>query len=133
MQRHNEKAMTDAEVQQYLEDNGYPDHIVRAGRPGLIRRWQQFVDEVERGYEFGLHDYRNDLDLRGVLDLIGSAAEPAIAAADARLDALLTAREVRVWESAADQPWWDFGYPANARGYLRRDLIAEGLLDPSAH
>ena len=56
--------MTDAEIRDYLRDNGYPSHIVRGGREGLVRRWRQFVTEVEQGYEFGLEDYRNDLDVR---------------------------------------------------------------------
>jgi hypothetical protein len=120
--------MTDSEVQQYLEDNGYPAHIVRSGRAGLIRRWREFVAEVERGYEFGLEDYRNDLDIRGIVQLIGAEDAPEITDADARLQAMLTGREARVWESVADDPWWDFGYPANASGELRHDLQAEGLI-----
>ena len=35
--------MTDDEITGYLEDNGYPPHIVRAGRAGLVKRWQEFV------------------------------------------------------------------------------------------
>ena len=46
--------MTDAEIQQYLGDNGYPEHIVREGRAGLMRRWREFVEQVERGYALGL-------------------------------------------------------------------------------
>src|SRR5665213_2250029 len=60
-------AMTDEEMAAYLRENGYPEHVVRAGRAGLIERWAKFVAEVERGYRFGLEDYRNDLDLRGIV------------------------------------------------------------------
>lgn len=120
-----EREMSDPEIREYLAGNGYPPHIVRGGREGLIRRWKQFVDEVERGYEFGLEDYRNDLDLRGILLLIG--AEGELQDADARFRALLTATEQRVWESSEGDPWWDFGYPKNAGAGLRRDLIASGL------
>src|SRR5258708_3423698 len=56
-------AMTDAELVEYLRENGYPEHICRAGRAGLLAKWAAFVDEVERGYKLGLEDYRNDLDL----------------------------------------------------------------------
>jgi hypothetical protein len=54
--------MTDQEMAAYLRENGYPEHLVRAGRAGLIERWRKFVEEVEHGYKLGLEDYRNDLD-----------------------------------------------------------------------
>lgn len=119
--------MTDAQVVSYLRENGYPEHIVRGGRQGLVRRWQDFVSEVERGYEFGLEDYRNDLDLRGIIRLIG--AEDAVADADTRFHAMLTGTEQRVWESGEGDLWWDFGYPRNAGKALRQDLTAAGLRD----
>jgi hypothetical protein len=112
--------MSDAEVMLYLRENGYPEHIVRGGREGLIRRWRNFVEEVERGYEFGLEDYRNDLDIRGILRLIG--ADEEVADSDARLQAMLTGTEYRIWESGEGDPWWDFGFPRNAGPALRRDL-----------
>ena len=118
--------MTDAQVRDYLQDNGYPDHVVRAGRQGLISRWGQFVSEVERGHEFGLEDYRNDLDVRGILRLIG--ADDEVADADERFAATLTGIEQRVWESADGDPWWDFGYPRNAGRDLKDDLRSAGIL-----
>jgi hypothetical protein len=119
--------MNDAEIRSYLRDNGYPDHIVRGGKTGLINRWNQFVDEVERGYEFGLEDYRNDLDLRGVIRLIG--ADSDVAAADERLQAMLTNTGQRVWESGEGSPFWDYGFPRNASRALLSDLRSEGLLE----
>jgi hypothetical protein len=41
---------------------------------------------------------------------------------------MLTARQVRVWESAAGDPFWDFGYPKNAGPELMEDLRSEGLI-----
>ena len=117
--------MNDSEIRGYLRDNGYPEHIVKGGRDGLIRRWREFVAEVERGYEFGLEDYRNDLDVRGIIRLI--AAEDDTADADQRFQAMLTATDRRVWESGDGDPWWDFGYPRNASGDLRNDLLSAGL------
>jgi hypothetical protein len=117
--------MTDAEILQYLSDNGYPEHICRGGRAGLIERWRKFVEEVESGYRFGLEDYRNDLDVRGVIALCG--LDEQVAAEDERLEALLTARDHRVWESGAGDPFWDFGYPRNAKGDLLAGLREEGL------
>ena len=117
--------MTDAELANYLRDNGYPEHIARAGRAGLIDRWRKFVEEVERGYKFGLEDYRNDLDLRGIIALAGLDSE--VSELDKRLDALLIERETRIWETSAANPFWDFGYPENAGPALKKDLENEGL------
>lgn len=119
--------MTDEQIMDYLSDNGYPGHIVRGGRAGLLARYREFVAEVERGYRFGLEDYRNDLDLRAVIALVGLDAE--VADADQRLTSMLTGTTKRVWESAPGDPFWDFGYPRNVSADLLADLKAEGLLD----
>lgn len=118
--------MTDAEMAAYLRENGYPEHVVKAGRAGLIERWRKFVDEVERGYKFGLEDYRNDLDLRGILAMLGLDDE--VRDLDQRFEALLTDREKRVWETSAANPFWDFGYPSNAGKQLVEDLQNELLM-----
>jgi hypothetical protein len=117
------KDMTDEEMTGYLRQNGYPEHIIRAGRKGLIDGWGKFVAEVERGYRFGLEDYRNDLDLRGIIAMLGLDAE--VADLDRRFEALLSHREKRVWESSAADPFWDFGYPSNAGPQLLEDIINE--------
>ena len=118
--------LSDDDIRQFLIDNGYPNHIVRGGREGLVRRWQQFVGEVERGYEYGLEDYRNDLDLRGAIEVLGLAAQ--VADADRRLEEMLVAREVRVWESLAGGASWDWGYPRNASRAFLADLVRAGLI-----
>lgn len=117
--------MTDEEMAVYLRDNGYPEHVVRAGRKGLIDRWGKFVAEVERGYRFGLEDYRNDLDLRGIIAMLGLDAD--VNHLDRRFEELLIHREKRLWESSAADPFWDFGYPGNAGPQLMEDIINEGL------
>ena len=117
--------MTDGEIRTYLADNGYPEHLVKAGRAGLIDGWRKFVEEVERGYKFGLEDYRNDLDLRGIIALVGLDGD--VGDLDRRFESMLTDRTVRVWESSANDPFWDFGYPKNASGPLLEDLRNEGL------
>jgi hypothetical protein len=118
--------MTDQEMAVYLRQNGYPEHIVRAGRAGLIARWAKFVAEVERGYRFGLEDYRNDLDLRGIIAMLGLDAE--VAELDRRFEATLTNRDKRVWESSAADPFWDFGYPSSTGSRFLEDIKNEGLL-----
>ena len=117
--------MTDDQIAEYLRSNGYPEHLVRGGRAGLIDRWRQFVEEVEKGYKLGLEDYRNDLDLRGIIAILDLNDE--VKDLDRRFEALLTNRTVRVWETSAGNPSWDFGYPANAR-QLVQDIHNEGLI-----
>ena len=119
--------MTDAQVQDYLRENGYPEHIVREGRAGLLRRWREFVDQVERGYSLGIEDYRNDLDVRGIIAL-AKADNAEVHALDERLRILLTATGVRVWESGPGDAFWDFGNPRNAGADLLDDLRSEKLL-----
>jgi hypothetical protein len=118
--------MTDEEMSAYLRDNGYPEHIVRAGRQGLIERWGKFVGEVEHGYRLGLEDYRNDLDLRGIIAMLGLDDE--VTHLDRRFEATLIHRDKRVWESSADNPFWDFGYPSSTGSHLLEDLQKEGLV-----
>lgn len=119
--------MDNLDIQNYLRDNGYPEHIVREGREGLLRRWREFVEAAEHGYSLGLEDYRNDLDVRAIIALAG-AEDDQIRALDERLRKQLTGRQVRVWESAAGDPFWDFGYPRNAGPALLEDLRGEGLV-----
>ncbi|HEU0124579.1 MAG TPA: hypothetical protein VFQ91_28870 [Bryobacteraceae bacterium] len=119
--------MTEEEIGIYLEDNGFPAHIVRAGSAGLVSRWQEFVAEVERGYSYGLSEYRHDLDIRGAIAVL--ELEDRVTDADARFEGLLVRREIRVWESGGGQPWWDFGFPRNTGGRLLRDLRAAGVPD----
>jgi hypothetical protein len=120
-------SMTDVQLQDYLRENGYPERVVREGRAGLLRRWREFVDQVERGYSLGIEDYRNDLDVRGILALAG-IEDDTLGALDARLQKLLTATGVRVWESGPGDAFWDFGYPRNAGTDLLDDLRREKLL-----
>jgi hypothetical protein len=121
--------MTDRQLRAYLEENGYPEHIRKAGRKGLIAKWTAFVEEVERGYSLGLEDYRNDLDIRGILVLAGLEDDENVIAADRRFRAMLTAKSKRVWESASPgKAFWDYGYPKNASGELLDDLRAEDLV-----
>jgi hypothetical protein len=119
--------LTDGEIQAYLRDNGYPEHVVREGKAGLMRRWRGFIEQAERGYSLGLEDYRNDLDVRAILRLAGAESDPELAELDGRLKAVLTDTGCRVWESAPGNPFWDFGYPRNAGEELLEGLRQEGL------
>ena len=118
--------MTDEQIVEYLRANGYPEHLVRGGSAGLVERWRKFVEEVERGYQLGLEDYRNDLDLRGIIALM--ELDEQVRDLDRRFEALLTNRTTRVWETCAGDPPWDFGYPRNAGKQLLEDIKDEGLV-----
>ena len=113
-------------VREYLEDNGYPRHLVEGGREGLIRRWREFVNEVEQGYKLGLEDYRNDLDVRMIIEQ-AEAGNGEVRELDERLRKMLVPTEQRLWESGPGKPFWDFGYPRNVSGHLLRDLKLEGI------
>ena len=119
--------MTEDQIVGYLEDSGFPAHIVAAGSEGLVNRWNEFVGEVERGYSYRLDDYRHDLDVRGAIAILD--LEDRVREADERFAAMLHHRELRVWESAGSEPWWDFGFPRNASGRLLRDLRDLGAGD----
>jgi hypothetical protein len=122
--------LTDQQIEEYLSENGSPPHVVRAGRSGLIKRWQAFVDEVEGGYRLGLEDYRNDLDLRGILATLGLDDDHGVEQADLRLLKILEPTAKRIWESCEGNHFWDFGYPRNATGELLNDLRREGFIAP---
>ncbi|MCX6637359.1 MAG: hypothetical protein NT090_20080, partial [Acidobacteria bacterium] len=66
---------TDAEIEAYLRENGYPEQVCSSGRAGLIARWGEFAQQVEHGYTQGLEDYRGHLDLRAILALAGMDAQ----------------------------------------------------------
>lgn len=120
--------MTDAEVKEFLKESGYPDHIVKGGRKGLIEQWEKFVREVERGYSLNLEDYRNDLDIRAIIAQAGLQSD--VEDADKRLRGLLVFTEESVWD-CDDNPdaFWLFGYPRNAKGDLLEDLRSEGFVE----
>ena len=115
-------SMTEAEIEEYLRDNGYPEHICRAGRDGLIAKWRKFVEEVERGYRFGLEEYRNDLDIRAILELIESEGEE-LEDIDSRFQAMLTSPDIRVWESAPND------LSVNTHRIVDEDKFYQSILD----
>jgi hypothetical protein len=117
--------MTDEELIDYLRENGFPEPVVRAGPAGLIERWRKLIEEVERGYKSGLEDYRKELDIRGILAML--ELDDSVRDLDNRLEATLIARDQRVWESSAADPFWDFGYPRNACSRFMEDIRKEGL------
>jgi hypothetical protein len=123
-----DRPVSDAKIISYLEDNGYPPHLIHEGRAGLVRRWREFVEQVEKGFRGGLEDYRNVLDIRGILEQADGVDEEVLNS-DQQLKKLLVPANHRVWESAPGDPFWDHGYPRNAGKKLAADLQAEGLAE----
>lgn len=111
---------TEDSVRAILRERGAAGHVVRGGAEGLLASWRRFVDEVQAGYPLGLDDYRNDLDIRTLIEVAGLSGE--VTEEDARLRAMLTHTEVAVWESDVPDAFWVRGYPAHASGELRADL-----------
>ncbi len=116
----------DHSVRAILRARGAADHTVRGGAAGLIEGWRDFVRQVERGYPLGLEDYRNDLDVRTLIEVAQIGSE--VADEDARFRRLLTGTSQAVWSSDAPNAFWVMGYPSNAAGELLADLRAESLL-----
>ena len=119
------EAVDEQAVRATLRGLGASPRVIEGGAAGLISGWQKFVESVERGYKFGLDDYRNELDLRTMIDAVGLA--PQVTAEDERLRALLVNTRQPLWESDAPDPFWVCGYPRNAGDELMSDLRASGL------
>jgi len=117
---------SDEEVRAVLRDRGAAPHLIRGGPKALIERWRSFVAQVERGYPLGIEDYRNDLDLRTLIEVAGIASQ--VEEDDLRLRRILTGTDRAIWSSDVPQAFWVMGYPSNASGQLREDLRAESFL-----
>lgn len=91
----------------------------------LIAKWKKIVEEIESGYSLGLFDYRNDLDVRSLLDEAGGAA--AVEEWDERFRKATTKRKLKVWESDSADAFWIYGIPRRASAEFKEDLKAEGL------
>ncbi len=119
--------MTDAEINDKLKQRGVAEYLIGEGREGLIARWRSFVEEVEAGYRVGLDDYRNDLDLREILEYVGLGNDPEVNALDQRFRSQMQHTAVQVWNSDYAGAFWIHGYPARLSEALSRDLEASGL------
>jgi hypothetical protein len=112
----------DESVRVRLRERGAAEHVIAGGGAKLIENWGRFVGQVEAGYPFGLDDYRNDLDLRALIEAAGLSEQ--VAQEDRRLRAALTRQDVAVWSTDFPDAFWVRGYPANASGELLADLKA---------
>lgn len=125
-------------VQEYLQDHGCGDHIVRGGLIGLVENWERVVEAISDGYNLGLDDYLNDMDVRQLLaDTLPLASayqqqqvQLRITKADDQIKALLRPADECLWgDEVADEDgwtrqknWWYFHFPQNAGKDLREEL-----------
>ena len=119
--------MTEEQIARELEARGCPEHVVRGGRQGLIARWGAFVREVERGYELGIEDYQNDLDIRTLIEDLGLADAPEVSDADERMKQSLVRTEIKLW-GGPENAFWIYGRPRDVGDDLRQDLEARDWL-----
>lgn len=110
-----------------------------------LELWQQFIAEVEAGYDLTIDDYTNDLSLRDILQefLDALSHEPALPTYETlvqkvqELDELFiqATQEVKdpLLPPLGHKPpgfWW-FRIPKRCGELLLEDLIAEGYLPVS--
>jgi hypothetical protein len=128
----------DAVVEQLRTAHGWADHITG---DRLLRSWAQFVEGVERGYDFGIEEYSNDLDVRRLLDDVLAASSPNLRAAleawAKPLDALFYAATFEAdagspSSASPDPSWrWHRRVPRHPGDDLFDDLASLGLVKAS--
>jgi len=89
----------------------------------LIERWENFVKQVESGYQLSLHDYTVELELRDAIEglnqqlpqRLAMEIEAALVPTDHRLR-FATERSQRPLAPGVnlDAAWWWFATPRNA-------------------
>jgi hypothetical protein len=125
-------------VREYLRDHGCAQHVISGGLEGLIRAWEETVESVERGYELGLDDYLNDLDVRQLIEetlAVDEAPraqkhEARVCRADERMRKQVSLTGHCLWGNAAatehqwtaEKNWWYFSEPRTAGRELLSDL-----------
>jgi hypothetical protein len=103
----------------------------------MLRRWSDFVTEVERGYDDSIYEYTNDLSVRDRLERVVQGAGPRLRA---ELEGSL-AEDDRRFEAATEEsarplgefgeaspPWWWRRMPRRRVGELAEDLESLGYV-----
>lgn len=130
--------MNDDPVRAFLRGRRCARHVVDGGLEWLVKAWEGLAEEVEGGYDAGLEDYLNDLDLRQILAeaMAAVAAEewaaerPRVQAADARFQAASAPRPSCLWGERAERErgwnaaanWWYYRIPRRPGPALAKAL-----------
>ena len=123
-------------VREFLKRRGAPEHVVNGGLAGLVQTWERVVESVKRGYNLGLDDYLNDMDVRQLIHeaLALAPSEQAylerVRRADEAIKRLLKPLGRSLWGEknaaergwSAENNWWYFAIPVNAGPELTEDL-----------
>lgn len=131
-------------VRQMLADRGCPDDLIAGGLAGLASKWESVVESVEQGYQVGLDDYLNDMDMRDLLAAAlavaphdeADAVASQIAALDQRLLAVTLPARCLWGEDVEDddgldpgRDWWYYRRPVQLNQEFADELAAWGLTD----
>ncbi len=103
----------------------------------LLRKWVDFVRQVQAGYDFSIYDYTNDLSARDLLEEKVRRLSPAEAAAvreellawDGRFEEATrpSLRPVAPGVTDREGSWW-FRVPCKLSEELAADLRSEGVI-----
>ncbi|HEY7447125.1 MAG TPA: hypothetical protein VH702_03195 [Vicinamibacterales bacterium] len=105
----------------------------------LIERWERFVHEIARGYEFTIYDYTNDLALRDIIQIllqlgpsIAGKLTPRVTLLDDlfRESTVEITRPIRRVGDVSTITWWYRRVPKRAGEDLLADLRFEGFDKP---
>ena len=104
----------------------------------LLQRWQDFVVQIERGYEDSIYEYTNDLSmrdlwedlLRGVPQGLRQELSEWIRPWDERFYKATRGAERAILPGAREPlHWWWFRVPKRIGEELGADLRFEGILE----
>ena len=123
---------------EFLKAKGAPPHVVKRGLGGLLEDWEKMAASIDQGYELGLDDYLNDLDIRQLLEealkVVPEGERQKIQGrlekADARMRSLTKPAPKCLWgEKVAreqgwsrEKNWWYFARPLKADQELLEEI-----------
>jgi hypothetical protein len=125
-------------VAEALRARGVSERVLSGGLAGLVASWERFAKELERGYAGGLDDWRNDVDVRDILDEALRAASAdeqralrrRVRLADTRVRKLLVPAGRCLWGAQnalkhgwnSGRQWWYFLEPKTKNAELAREI-----------
>jgi hypothetical protein len=131
----NERATLDQIIDPLSKSSKYPLSLNL-----LIKKWQDFVAKVQKGYSFSIYDYTNDLSVRDLLQQISEQVPKPLMKKIVDIinpiddKYIKTTRKVdrplSSFESISEDQFWWFRIPKVLKEELKKDLISlHGLKD----